>query len=380
MVVSDLHLGAHSGVDLLRRAQVLELLLAQLAGFDRLVLLGDVLELRDGPAREVLSAAAPVLAELGEALGPGREVVIVPGNHDHQLLQGWLARRASDVPPPLGLEAVVDWRADEPLGAVAAALGPVEVRAAYPGVWLREDVYALHGHYGDRHTTVPMLERLGAGVMARVVVEAPGGPRRAEDYEATLAPLYAWLYAVAQARGRNTGRGSHGASARARGMLQGARAGGRGRRGAAARNLRHRGAVTRTLCHRGAAAAFPVLIAALNRAGLGPLRADLSGPELRHAALCATGEVLARLDVRAPHVIFGHTHRAGPLGADDPAEWLAPGGVQLLNPGSWVHEPAFLGERPHESPYRPGFCAVLHGERAPTLINVLDAVTGPAPA
>ena len=27
------------------------------------------------------------------------------------------------------------------------------VRAAYPGVWLRDDVYATHGHYGDRHTT-----------------------------------------------------------------------------------------------------------------------------------------------------------------------------------------------------------------------------------
>ena len=60
---------------------------------------------------------------------------------------------------------------------------------------------------------------------------------------------------------------------------------------------------------------------ALNRAGLGPLRADISGPELRRGALRAFGEVLTRLRVDAPHVIFGHTHRAGPLPADDRYEW-----------------------------------------------------------
>ncbi len=33
------------------------------------------------------------------------------------------------------------------------------------------------------------------------------------------------------------------------------------------------------------AAAFPVLVAALNRAGVGPLRAELSGRALRQAGL-----------------------------------------------------------------------------------------------
>ena len=30
---------------------------------------------------------------------------------------------------------------------------------AYPGVWLRPDVYATHGHYVDLHITVPSFER-----------------------------------------------------------------------------------------------------------------------------------------------------------------------------------------------------------------------------
>ena len=56
-------------------------------------------------------------------------------------------------------------------------LAPRTVRVAYPGVWLRDDVYATHGHYIDRHITVPMLERLAAGAMRRVVALNPEGPR-----------------------------------------------------------------------------------------------------------------------------------------------------------------------------------------------------------
>jgi hypothetical protein len=329
------------------------------------VLLGDVLELRHGPLRDALGAAAPVLAEIAGALGPGREVVIVPGNHDHHLLGAWLERRARPgPPPPLGLEAAVDWRAGETLAVVAGWIEPAEMRVAYPGVWLREDVYATHGHYCDRHTTVPMFERLGAGAMARIVRQPPAGPERAEDYEAILAPIYAWLHAIAQTGGPDLGRSSHGASTRAWRTLEGD-ASGRGLR----RSLRRRGLI----------AAFPAVVAALNGARLGPLRADISGVELRRAALRAFGEVLTRLRVDARQVIFGHTHRAGPLPGDDRSEWLAPGGAQLLNTGSWMHEPGFLGDQPRASPYRPGFCAVLGADGAAELSNLLDDVTLPAP-
>jgi hypothetical protein len=338
----------------LRGAQPLARFLEALAGVDRLVLLGDVIELRQGPMREALSAARPVLAAIGEAVGEDGEVVLVPGNHDHELVRAWserVSRRAA--PPPLGLSAPLDWRAGEPLAAVARAIGPARVSGFYPGVWLRDDVYAIHGHYGDRHTTVPMLERLGAGVMARIGGPGARDPRRAEDYEATLAPLYAWIHAVAQNGGPELGRSSHGASARAWGALAGAR-GSRWRR-------------------RALAAAFPVAIAALNRAGVGPFRAQLTGSELRRAGVRAAAEVACRLEIDARYVLFGHTHRAGPLPRDDRSEWTAAARTDLINTGCWVHERAFLGREPAGSPYRAGFAVRLSDDaRPPELVNLLD--------
>ena len=59
LIVSDLHLGSLSGADLLRRTELRASLLEALDGVDRLVLLGDVLELRHGPVREAMSAAQP---------------------------------------------------------------------------------------------------------------------------------------------------------------------------------------------------------------------------------------------------------------------------------------------------------------------------------
>ncbi len=332
-------------------------LLDALGHVDRLVLLGDVIELRQGPARDALAVARPVLEAIAAALPAEGTVVLVPGNHDHQLLGAWLERRARDVPPPpLGLQRAVDWHEGEMLASAAGWLAPHELSVAYPGVWLRGDVYAMHGHYADRHTTVPMFERLGAGAMARLLGDTPAGDDATERYEAILAPIYAWLYAMAQHGDTAVGRSSHGASARAWRALAGG----------------HRGGWRRRLMRAAAGAAFPVGIDALNRAGLGPLRTDLSGAALTRSALVAVGQVLSRLEVDAKYVIFGHTHRAGPLPADDPAEWRACTGAQLLNSGSWVDEPSFLGPRPGESPYRPGFSVRLGASGPPELVNLLD--------
>lgn len=319
--------------------------------FDRLVLLGDVLELRQAPVRDVLDAASPVLRALGSALGAEREVVVVAGNHDHGLLRGWFERRGQ---APLGLESTVEWEPSEPLGRVVEALAPARVRAFYPGVWLREDVYATHGHYLDRHHTLPIIERLGAGLTLRVAGEPAGGPARAEDYEAALAPMYAWIDTLAQYGGLRGSGGDGSFQVRAwRALTRAGRGGG--------------------LRRRGMAAAFPALVAVLNRAGMGPLNSDVSAVELRRAGLRAMDEVAARLGVAAgTHVIFGHTHRAGPLPGDDREEWGS-----LLNTGSWVHDPAWIGDSPGDSPYRPGFAAIVDDRdprTQPELVNLLDQV------
>src|SRR4051794_41810119 len=74
IVVSDLHLGARTGVDVLRRPAVRAALLERLDGVDRLVLLGDTLELRPRPVREALAAARPVPAEIRAAMAGGAGV------------------------------------------------------------------------------------------------------------------------------------------------------------------------------------------------------------------------------------------------------------------------------------------------------------------
>lgn len=330
------------------------MLLDAVGSVERLVVLGDLLELRHLPLNEVMAIATPVLREMGGALGAGGEVVIVPGNHDHRLLRPWLEQRAlQSAPAPLGLQTPVPWGPEELLGVLAETLKPARVSAAYPGIWLREDLYATHGHYCDRHTTVPILERLGAGLMSRVVREPDGGPGRAEDYEAVLEPLYAWIDAIAQSGRPQAGGGSGTVQVRAWRALA---------------PSERRWSLRRA----GIGMVFGAVVAALNRAHMGPLRADVSGVQLRRAALQAFDEVLVRLGVDAPHVIFGHTHRAGPLPGDERSEWTASKGTRLVNTGCWVHEPGFLGEDPSRSPYRPGFCAFVDGDGAPQLRNLLD--------
>ncbi len=331
LVVSDLHLGAAPRTDALRRPAQLAALQEAAAKADRLVLLGDALELRHGPLREAVAAAEPVFAALGEALGP-KEVVLVPGNHDHALIGPWLARRAEeDAPGPLALEQRAGPEASRATARLAAALGPAELDVAYPGVVLRDDVYALHGHYLDRLITIPTFERVAAGAMARIVGPLPPDHADPDHFEHALAPLYAWMEVVAQ-------QGSWTAS----------------RQAASARTWQLLTAEgPRPLRARALAGLFPLAVRAVNRAGLGPISPNLSALELRRAGLRAIGEVVRLLGLRHRHVIFGHTHRAGPLPEDDAAEWVAPTGARLYNAGSWTDEPVFAVGGP-ESPYSGG--------------------------
>jgi hypothetical protein len=122
---------------------------------------------------------------------------------------------------------------------------------------------------------------------------------------------------------------------------------------------------------------LPGAVGALNRAGLGPLTADLSGPSLRRSTLRAMGAVADGLGVDSGHVLFGHTHRSGPWPMDDPSEWELPGGGRLLNTGSWMYEPAFLGREPAESPYWPGTVVVVEDAEPPRLERLLQELPSP---
>ena len=49
-------------------------------------------------------------------------------------------------------------------------LSPALVEIAYPGVWLADGVYALHGHQLDLHMTMPTIERVAVALSARVAL------------------------------------------------------------------------------------------------------------------------------------------------------------------------------------------------------------------
>jgi len=348
-IVSDLHLGSTSGADLARRPAVFGRLASALSEADRVVVLGDLLELRERPAVEAMELAGPCLDALGAATA-GKQVVLVPGNHDHQLIAPALDRARLDGDGRLTAAAPFDPSASELAGRVAKRMPESAVELAYPGVWLREDTYATHGHYLDLHLTVPRVECV-VGSAVRRFTAAAQQPTGADAYEAALAPLYAFAYSVVQ--------GSPGAAVTHGNSLS--------RKVWSSSNPAGR----RTLAGRALGdGLIPGAVAALNALGLGPFRADISAVELRRAGLRAMAEVVRELGVQARHVIFGHTHRAGPLPGDVEGWWL-PGGTQLTNTGSWLYEEVFLGGEGPSNPYWPGRVTWLGDEGPPEARDAL---------
>jgi predicted phosphodiesterase len=364
LVVSDLHIGTLACVDLLRRDELRAVLLERLRdGIDRLVVLGDALELRESPIHEVVAIAEPVFADLGRVVD---EIVLVGGNHDHNLLAGWIEQHLQQ-DDPMGLEHHIDPATAGPVPErLAEAAKPARLTLAYPGIRLREDVFALHGHYLDLHNTVPTIERLAAGTMERFVSPIPRRGADPDDYEAVLAPLYAWMFALAQRSRAGVARAGSRSSARAWVALAGD-----GRRERPVRAAALLGGLR-------------AAVAVLNRAGYGPLRGELSGPALRQGGLAGIAEALMRLGVDDGYVLFGHTHRSGPWDEDDADEWRTPAGTRLLNTGSWVYQRHFLSPRDGAGPYWPGV-AIRVDDSGPPVLEPLLAdrthaeITPPAP-
>ena len=146
LVISDLHLGMRLERDVLRRRAPLAVLLDAATEVERLVLLGDVVELSERGSEDALAVAEPVLRALGRRLGPDREVILVPGNHDRRLVAPWI----QEVGARLSVDNAVPLGATSELAAVSSWLAPAQVSARYPGVWLSERVWATHGHYLNR--------------------------------------------------------------------------------------------------------------------------------------------------------------------------------------------------------------------------------------
>jgi 3',5'-cyclic AMP phosphodiesterase CpdA len=344
-IISDLHLGLVAGGDVLRDPEFRALLLERLAGADRVVLLGDAVELRDQPLGPALAAARPFFEELGAAVGDV-EVILVPGNHDHRFAEPLLDQLSLAGAGPLGLEQSAD-PSPGPLAQIDAWLGPASLRIAYPGVRLREDVYALHGHYLDAHLRLPRAECLAVATVSRFAGPVPD-PATPADYERRLRPVYGLGYGIAQMRSLPVSRSQANASESAWRVLAGQRnGGGPGRRA--------RLAAVR--------AGFPAAIWTLNRLLHADFDPDVTPAAIFNGSLTAAGEMARRLGVDGGHVIVGHTHRAGPLPGE--AEWELPGGGRLHNTGSWVFASIFHHPGEPPSPYWPGTLTWLEDEGPP---------------
>lgn len=347
-IVSDLHLGNAFGEDLARDPALRRTLLEEVSAADRLLLLGDAVELRERPLAVALESARGFFEELGEAMA-GREVVLVPGNHDHRLAEPLLERLAL-AGEPLGLEQLAAPEG-EAAGRIAAWLGRAELRIAYPGVWLADGVYAIHGHYMDCHMTLPRLECVAAAAVMRVFGPLPEAPSPA-DYERVLRPVYGLTYSLAQS----------GLAERA------TRPSERAWRAIASRD-RTAGRVRRAALRAAGAAGVPAGVWGVNkllRAGFSP---ELSARAISRGGVLAATELASRLGLGSSHVIVGHTHRAGP--DENGAPWRLPGGGRLHNTGSWVFASAFHHPGTPPGPYWPGTVTWVEDGAAPRRARLL---------
>lgn len=329
LVVSDFHLGERLEHDVLRRPEPLERLLDALRGIERLVLLGDVVELMEARPENAMSVAEPVLRAIGARLTKDVEVVYVPGNHDKPLVRDWVRARRSS----LSVDTVVPVDASPALARLASWLGPATVQVRYPGVWLSDRVWATHGHYLDVHLLPVSAYGIGRGLPGRVPRDL-GSPI---EYELARRPslmrFTRWL-------------------------------------------PRPFAALIDDAAELARASTMPRVKRRLLAPRIAPLTAKLLGVQMRRASIPALARVVHRLGVEADWVVFGHVHRLGPLAVDDPMRWRGPGSrPRILNTGAWLYEPLLVHRATAPHPYWPGGAVLLEDGSEPRAIGLLDDVS-----
>jgi len=347
-IVSDLHLGSAYGEDVARDAEIRRPLLEEIRTADRLILLGDVLELRERPLAATLEAARPFFEDLGEAMA-GRHVVLVPGNHDHRLAEPLLEELALG-DRSLELEHRAPPRSD---GArmIADWLGDAALELAYPGIWLRDDVYVTHGHYMDCHMSLPRLECVAAAGVMRMFGPVPS-PASPFDYERVLRPVYGLSYSLAQS-----------------GLAQRATRPSERVWRAISRRNREDGRVRRAALSAAIGAGIPATVWGMNRLLHAEFDPVLTAEAITASGVTAATELGERLGLGDIHLITGHTHRGGP--GDEDGAWPLPGGGSLHNTGSWVFATAFHHPGTPPGPYWPGTVTWLDDEGPPRPVRLL---------
>lgn len=201
LVVSDSHLGAWTGEELLRHPAALERLAPHLDGIDEVIFLGDLFDFLFATVQDAV-AAADGLLDLLRCKLQGRRFVFLAGNHDHHLI----VQEAEDL---RDLRIATGRPADELEDELARGrwlrrllerrLEGVEVDVRYP-TYSFGGVLCTHGHYLDIHA-----HRHGSALnwlLARVlwhISEGEDDPATGvADYEGAITMLTEVLYLVAQ--------------------------------------------------------------------------------------------------------------------------------------------------------------------------------------
>lgn len=317
------------------RPEPLRRLLEVLEDVDRLVLLGDIVEMLEQRPEHALDEAEPILRLVGRTLGAGREVILVPGNHDRALVAGWIRRVGAGLRP----DSSVPLDATPELARVTSWLAPADVRVHYPGVWLATGVWATHGHYLDRH----LLPEAAFGVTRGLLGRVPQGGATPIDYELAGGPSLTRLEAL---------------------LIK-----------ALPRPL---AVLAEDFAELIRASTMPLAPGRLLRPGMARLTARVLGAQMRRASLPALSHVVGRLGVDAEWVLFGHVHRLGPLQGDNERRWTGRGRRGLLNTGSWVYEPLLVHNATAPHPYWPGGAVILNEGQAPRAVGLLDSVPASA--
>jgi len=375
-ILSDLHLGAAHGDDLLRYPFFCDLLREQLDGIDHVVLLGDILDLRFQQLEEVLLTAEPFLTTLGNALRKAEHprVTFIPGNHDHHYavrLMETAQERAIEAGEPYSFQQVVappDFFLSRQLARMMGI--PVEVRVAYFYDILDSSegpIFLTHGHYLDIHLGGAPARLL---TLLQATIASAGQPVDAlspELYEAILRPQYELLHWIGQTPGG--------------GLIQ-SRIYERLRGGAppSTRLGQFRRAALRGAASVGGKVGVALAETLANRLIKGGLTLTSPAREAQaEATIYAFNLSLEALEAYLPagmrYVIFGHTHRPGPLTDIDPIDrWTVKMRGQetvVMNSGSWLYDGG-KARRPDYRPQRwPGTFILVPDQGPPHLVEVL---------
>jgi hypothetical protein len=374
-ILSDLHLGAAHGDDLLRYPFFCERLREQLDGIDHVVLLGDILDLRFQQFEDALLLATPFLTMIGDALREAKHprVTYIPGNHDHHYAVRLVENeqeRAIEAGNTFSLGQLVappDFFLSRQLARVIGI--PVDMRFVYFYDVLESSegpILLTHGHYLDLHLGAAPA-RLLSLVQASIAEAGQTFKGLSPDlYEAILRPQYELLYWIGQTPGG--------------GQMQ-SRIYERLRGGAPPSTpLRQfRSAALRRAASVGGKVGVALAETLANRLVKGGLSLTSPAREAQveatiHAFSLSLEELEPSLPQGTRYAIFGHTHRPGPLEIDAPERWTAQlhgQDIVVMNSGSWLYDSGKARRLDYRPQRWPGTFILIPDQGPPRLVEVL---------